>query len=44
MAPNKKVQTIGFGGGDSQIWIAAVQVHHDAAPELPPGRAEGAEK
>jgi len=26
LAPDKKVQTIGFGGSDSQIWISAVRV------------------
>ena len=26
MAPGRKVQTIGFGGGDSQVWMANIRV------------------
>lgn len=26
MAPGKSVQTVGFGGGDSQIWVASARV------------------
>jgi len=26
MAPDRKLQEIGFGGGDSQVWVAAVRV------------------
>jgi hypothetical protein len=28
MAPGKKIQTIGFGGSDSQVWMANIRVQH----------------
>jgi hypothetical protein len=32
MAPGKRTQTIGLGGGDSQIWLAHIRVG-DALPK-----------